>query len=59
VLPIPVISPVTVLLVIEERTKINIKGRKKNELPFQNWIFRNDQLVRDDDRRIFVAMTST
>ena len=57
-LPIPAIRPVTVLLVIEERTKINIKG-KKNKLPFQNWIFRNDQLVRDDDRRIIVAMTST
>ena len=57
-LPIPVISPVTVLLVIEERKKINIKG-KKNKLPFQNLIFRNDQLVRGDDRIIFVAMTST
>ena len=57
-LPIPVISPVTVLLVIEERKKINIKG-KKNKLPFQNWIFRNDQLVRDEDRIIFVAMTTT
>ena len=57
-LPIPVISPVTVLLVIEERKKINIKG-EKNKLPFQNWIFRNDQLVRDEDRIISVAMTTT
>jgi len=28
-------------------------------LSFDIWIFRNCQPVRDDDRRIFAAMTST
>jgi len=43
--------------VIEERKYIRKKG--KHPLSFEIWIFRNGQPDRDDDRRIFVAMTST
>jgi len=33
-----------------------LKG--KDLLPFEKWTFRSGQLVLDDDRRFFVAMTS-
>ena len=42
---------------IEERKKSPLKG--KDPLSFEIWIFCNGQPDRDDDPRIFVAMTST
>jgi hypothetical protein len=33
--------------------------KSKRSLSFEIWVFRNGQPDRDDDRKIFVAMTST
>ena len=32
--------------------------RKKNQLPFEEWIYRNGHRVRDHDHRIVLAITS-
>jgi len=37
----------------------HIYDKGKNPLSFENWIFRNGQPVRVDDRISIVAMTST
>jgi hypothetical protein len=42
-----------------DRGKKTPTSKVKDPLPFEIWIFRNGQPDRDDDRRIFVAMTST
>ena len=49
-------SSVKVLAVIEKKTS---KLKVKDPLSFEIWIFRNGQTDRDDDRRIYVAMSST
>ena len=41
------------------RGKKTIHKGKIYPLPFEKWICRNDQQVRDDDRRVFVAMISS
>jgi hypothetical protein len=43
--------------VIEKTKKSTLKG--KDPLSFKIWPFRDGQPDRDDDRRLFVAMTST
>jgi hypothetical protein len=60
---IPTVSGLTildclfgVLAVIEERKNLHIV---KDPLSFEIWIFHNGQPDCDDDRRSFVAMTST
>ena len=42
-----------------DRGKKTPTSKVKDPLSFEIWIFRNGQPDRDDDRRIFVAMTST
>ena len=50
-------SPVKVLAVIEDRHIHIQKG--EDPLSLEIWIFRSGQSDCDDDRRMFVAMTST
>ena len=44
---------------VGERGKKKIYVKGKRSLPSKKLIFRNGQPVRDDDHRIFAAMTST
>jgi len=41
------------------KTNIEVKGKKKDPLPFEKWIFHSGHAIPDSDPRIFVAMTST
>jgi hypothetical protein len=44
---------------VDDREKETIYRKEKDPLQFQKWIFRNSQLVHNDDGRMLVAMTST
>ena len=45
--------------IYSDRGKNKNTKKLKDPLSFELWIFRNCQPDRDDDRIIFVAMTST
>ena len=61
-------TPTVLLIYIVKSSKSIVGDREKKRkrvievkdpLSFEIWIFRNGQTVRDDNRSIFVAITST
>ena len=46
-------------IVGDREKKKNLMLEVKDPLSFEIWIFRNGQAMRDDNRSIFVAITST
>ena len=46
-------------IVGDREKKKNLMLEVKDPLSFEIWIFRNGQTVRDDNRSIFVPITST
>jgi hypothetical protein len=44
---------------VGDKRKRNLTQNRKYRFPFEKWILRNGQPVRDDNHIIFVAMTAT